>query len=163
MSDDERYELRAVGLEFLDAARHRFDFAEPVAAPVERVFAAIGADPSTWSWFPGIEEGAYETSDPGVGSRRWVRVGGVKYRETMLAWDAPRRWTYRVDETSAPVFAALAEDWVVEPDGHDAATVRWTFAFDPRPETAAVLVDARDVIGSTFRDAMRGLDAALRP
>jgi hypothetical protein len=158
----ETLELRAVELDFLESAPHRFEYAEPVGAPVDRVFAAIAADPSTWTWFPGIEEGAYETSAPGVGARRWVRIGGVKYRETMLAWDAPRRWTYRVDETSAPVFAALAEDWVVEPDGHDAATVHWTFAFDPLPAVASVLIEARDVIGSTFRDAMRGLDDALR-
>jgi hypothetical protein len=105
----ETFELRAVELDFLESAPHRFEYAEPVGAPVDRVFAAIAADPSTWTWFPGIEEGAYETSTPGVGARRWVRIGGVKYRETMLAWDAPRRWAYRVDETSAPVFAALTE------------------------------------------------------
>jgi hypothetical protein len=155
------FELRAVDLDFLEDAPHRFDFVEPVGAAVEPVFAAIAADPSTWSWFPGVEEGAYETALPGVGSRRWVNVGGVKYRETMLAWEAPRRWSYRVDETSAPVFAALAEDWVVEPDGHDAATVHWRFAFDPRAETAAMLLDARDLIGTTFHDAMRGLDTSL--
>jgi hypothetical protein len=161
MSQDSRV-LLPVDVDFLEAAPHRFDYAEPVGAPVERVFAAIAADPSTWTWFPGIEEGAYEDATPGVGTRRWVRIGGVKYRETMLAWEAPRRWAYRVDETSVPVFAALAEDWIVEPDGHDAATVRWVFAFDPLPETAAMLVDGREIIGTAFRDAMRGLDASLR-
>jgi hypothetical protein len=127
------------------------------------VFAAISADPSTWGWFPGVDEGSYEGDGaPGVGTRRWVHVGGVKYRETMLAWDEPRRWTYRVDETSAPVFAALLEDWVMEPADGDTTTLRWTFAFDPLPETAELMTGARELIGSTFHDATRGLDAQLR-
>jgi hypothetical protein len=125
------------------------------------VFAAIGADPTTWSWFPGIEEGGYESGPPGVGTRRWVRIGGVKYRETILAWDEPSRWAYRVDETSAPLFAALAEDWVVTPADGGTSTLHWTFAFDPLPDTASGLVGARELIGSTFADAVRGLDRRL--
>jgi hypothetical protein len=160
--DDPIVPLRAVGLEFLESAPHRFEYREPLGAPSAVVFEAISADPSTWSWFPGIEEGAYEgTEPPGVGTRRWVRIGGVKYRETMLAWDAPHRWAYRVDETSGPVFAALLEDWVIEPANDDTSTLVWTFAFDPLPETAAMLVGASELIGSTFRDAVRGLDAQL--
>jgi hypothetical protein len=157
------HQLAAVDLGFLETAPHRFDYAEPLAAPAAAVFAAISADPSTWTWFPGIEAGAYEGDAPaGVGTRRWVRIGGTKYRETLLAWDAPHRWTYRVDETSAPVFAALLEDWVLEPTGDDATTLHWTFAFDPLPEMAEIMVGARELIGTTFHDAVRGLDVALR-
>lgn len=159
----EGHDLRPVELDFLDDAPHRFDYHEPIAAPPAAVFAAISADPSTWGWFPGVDEGSYEgDSTPGVGTRRWVRVGGVKYRETMLAWDEPTRWTYRVDETSAPVFAALVEDWVVEPAAAGTTVLRWTFAFDPLPETAELMTGARDLIGSAFHEAARGLDAHLR-
>lgn len=159
---DPVHELQPVGLDFLETAPHRFEFEEPLAAPCAAVFAAISADPSTWSWFPGIEDGTYEGEEPpGIGTRRWVRIGGVKYRETVLAWDDPHRWAYRVDETSGPVFAALLEDWVIEPADRDTTTLRWTFAFDPLPETAELLVGARELIGTTFRDAVRGLDARL--
>jgi hypothetical protein len=160
---DETSQLRPVGLEFLETAAHRFEFDAPLAAPPASVFAAISADPSTWSWFPGIEAGAYEGDDPpGVGTRRWVRIGGVKYRETLLAWAAPHRWAYRVDETSSPVFAALLEDWVVEPAAGDTTILRWTFAFEPLPETAELFAGARELIGTTFRDAAKGLDTSLR-
>lgn len=159
---DDMTQLRPVGLDFLETASHRFDYDAPLAAPPAAVFAAISADPSTWTWFPGLEPGEYEGDDPpGIGTRRWIRTGGVKYRETILAWDAPRRWAYRVDETSAPVFAALLEDWVIEAAG-DHATLRWTFAFEPLPETAELFADARDLIGATFSDAAKGLDAFLR-
>jgi uncharacterized protein YndB with AHSA1/START domain len=162
MTDDTQL-LRPVGLDFLETAPHRFDYHEPIAAPPAAVFAAISADPTTWSWFPGVDEGSYEGDAPaGVGTRRWVNVGGVKYRETVLAWDEPRRWTYRVDETSAPVFVALLEDWVMEPADNDTTTLRWTFAFEPRAETAELLVGSQEFIGTTFHDAARNLDASLR-
>ncbi len=159
---DAAHQLTPVGLDFLETAPHRFEYSEPLAAPPAAVFAAISADPSTWSWFPGIEEGAYEGDEPaGVGTRRWVRIGGTKYRETVLAWDAPQRWAYRVDETSSPLLTALLEDWVMEPAAGDSTTLRWTFAFEPLPETAELLVGAQALIGTTFHDAVRGLDATL--
>ncbi len=154
--------LRPVGLEFLDTAAQKYEYHAPLAAPPVAVFAAISADPSTWSWFPGLDEGEYEgDATPGIGTRRWVRTGGVKYRETILAWDEPRRWAYRVDETSAPLFAVLLEDWVIEPAGNS-STLRWTFAFEPLRETAELFAGARDLIGTAFHGAAQGLDAALR-
>jgi hypothetical protein len=122
--------MRPVELEFLASAPIRLEFVEPVHASADAVFAAISADPSTWSWFPGLDVGRYESAPPhGVGAVRYVRMGEWEYRETLLAWDPPHRWAYRVDESTGPAFAALAEDWVIEPDGDD-ARVRWTFAVD---------------------------------
>jgi hypothetical protein len=155
------YQLRGEGLDFLDRAPHRVQVEARVAAPPATVFGAIAADPSTWSWFPGLTAGGYSDPPPrGVGSRRHVEMGGVTYRETMLAWDEPRRWAYRVDECTAPLFHALVEDWVVQRNG-DATTVRWTFAADPREEIAAVLPDLRGVLEKVFTAAMRNLSAAL--
>jgi hypothetical protein len=152
--------MRAVELDFLEDAPVRLEFEEPVAASVDAAFAAISADPSTWQWFPGLDEGRYESAAPhGVGSRRFVRMGEWEYRETMLAWDPPHRWAYRVDESTGPEFGALAEDWVVVPDGAT-ARVRWTFAVD----TAGLAVppaSLREVIGPVFAQAMGGLSASL--
>jgi hypothetical protein len=60
------------------------------------------------------------------------------------------------------VFGALLEDWVMVPADRGTTTLRWTFAFDPLPETAELMTGAHDLIGSTFHDAARGLDARLR-
>ncbi len=155
------YQLREEGLEFLDTAPYRVDVQADVAAPRPTVFAAIAADPSTWSWFPGLTGAGYTGSGrPGVGSGRYVEMGGVAYRETMLAWDEPARWAYRVDECTAPLFHALVEDWVVQGNG-DTAVVHWTFAADPREEIAAFLPDMPGVLEEVFTTAMRNLSAAL--
>jgi hypothetical protein len=155
-------ELRPVGLEFLDEAPVRLDFTAAVPADPAAVFDAISADPGAWTkWFPGFTGGGYDADGPhGVGTTRRIHMGDTTYRETILAWDEPTRWAYRMDESTDDTFSALVEDWVVEPDG-EGAVVRWAFAVDPRPDLADVFSGARDVIGGVFAEAMTNLSAVL--
>jgi carbon monoxide dehydrogenase subunit G len=156
------HRLRPEGLDFTTTAPRRWTFSAPVAARPAEVFAALCADPSTWvAWFPGLSAGHYEGDQPpGLGSGREVTVGRTRYRETVIAWDAPRQWAYRVDETTAPMANALVEVWDVAPDGDD-SVVSWTFAIDPRPLFAAVTPLASPVMGALFRRAMRNLSRRL--
>ncbi len=151
------HQLQPVGLGFLDTAPVRFDFEAELPAPLPDVFAAISADPSTWTWFPGLSEGRYESATPhGVGTTRAVVMDGTTYRETILAWDAPTRWAYRVDESSEPTFNALAEDWVIE--AHERGSIlRWTFAVEPPLELVELIAGARETIDAVFVKAMAGL------
>ena len=155
------FALRKVSLDFLEAAPKRWRFTAHMTASQEAVFAAISADPSTWRWFPGMTGGAYDGPGPhGVGSTREVRQGPSVYRETILAWDAPSRWVYRVDEMTVPLAHALVEEWAIEPDV-GGSLVRWTLAIDPRTLFVAVLPVAPRGMERIFRRAMRNLDATL--
>ena len=155
------HQLRTVELDFVEKAPHRFVFEASVPAPQAAVFGAISADPSTWAWWPGHEGGAYETPEPhGVGSRREMHMGESQYRETILAWDEPTRWAYRVDESADALIDALVEEWVVESDG-DQSTVRWTFAVEPGPDMEAAIPAAKTMIGDMFDQAMANLGARL--
>jgi hypothetical protein len=155
--------LRPEGLAFLHEAPFTYVVSAPVPAPPADVFAAVVADPSTWSWYPGLAAGGYEgEGPPGVGSRRWVRMGGTTYRETVLAWDEPRAMAYRVDEASVPLARALVEEWAVVADPlGGGSVVRWTFAADPRPLLTAARAAAPLVMGTLFRRAMANLGATL--
>lgn len=82
------------------------------------------------------------------------------YRETILAWDEPERWVYRVDEMTVPLAHALVEEWAIRPEGAG-SIVRWTFAIDPRTLFRASAAIAPKVMGSLFRKAMRNLSAQL--
>jgi hypothetical protein len=156
------HRLRPVGLDFLDTAAVRFDFAAELPAPSAAVFAAISADPSTWTWFPGLADGRYESRPPhGVGTTRAVVMEGITYRETVLAWDAPTRWAYRVDESSEPTFDALAEDWTVAPHANG-SVLHWTFAVDPQPDLVELIAGARDTIGTVFSNAMAAFATHLQ-
>ncbi len=68
------HHLEPVGLDFLTTAPVRFDFTASLPAPTDVVFAAISADPSTWTWFPGLTDARYDSAPPhGVGT---LPVGG---------------------------------------------------------------------------------------
>jgi len=136
-------------------------FTERVSAPRERVWDTIAADPSTWSWFEGVHDAGYGSAPPhGVGSLRAIKMGDDVYRETILAWDRPHRWAYRVDETTAEMFVALAEDWRVRAV-EGGSEVEWTFAFEPSPAGEAIVPMFPDVLTGVFRAAMQGLDTHL--
>ena len=161
MTENAVHHLRPVGLDFLETSSVRFTYEAQLPAPTDAVFAAISADPSTWTWFPGLADGRYESNAPhGVGTTRAIWLDGTLYRETILAWDAPHRWAYRVDETSDATFAALAEDWVMTPRG-DCSVLQWTFAVDPHPDLTELIAGAGEMIGTVFANAMASLAAYL--
>ena len=153
--------LRPETLDFLQTAPKRWTFDAPMTASAASTFTAISADPSTWSWFPGLSSGRYAGGgEPGVGTIREVTVGGTKYRETILAWEEPDRWVYRVDEMTVPLAHALVEEWAIRAQG-PGSIVRWTFAIDPRALFRVSMALAPTVMGALFRKAMRNLNATL--
>jgi hypothetical protein len=149
------HRLRTVELDFRNPARFVFEALFPRR---RRPCSPISDNPSTWTWWPGHEGGAYETPAPhGVGSRREMHMGDSQYRETILAWDEPTRWAYRVDESADSLIDALVEEWVVEGDG-ERSTVRWTFAVDPDMEAA--IPAAKTMISDMFNQAWQPLRPA---
>ena len=149
--------LRHEGLDFLKSAPLLLQFEAHVKAPRAKVFAEVSADPCTWTWFPGLTGGNYEgDGTPGLGSVRQVQMGDVIYRETILAWDAPNRWAYRVDEASVDFLDALVEDWRFS-DATDGTRVTWAFAAAPKGSLMSDKAGASTIVGTMFRDAMSGL------
>lgn len=139
----------------------RLSFEAVVLAPPDRVFAALTDQPTTWTWFPGVRGFPYEGSEPyGVGTRRRVRATGVTYRETIVAWDSPDRWAYRVDETTAPIAKALVEEWTTSAAG-EGTLVRWVFAADPGVVFRLAAPILPFGMRFMFRRAMRNLGVAL--
>ena len=155
--------MRPVELDFVDTAPTRLTFEETLAAPQEEVFDAVAGDPGGWArWFPGVSAGGYGGVAPyGVGTPRWVKVGGITYRETILAWDAPSRWAFRVDHTPAPIAHALVEEYTVEPLGSNESLFRWTFACDPKPFFRLSAPLAPRVFSAIFRRAAANLEREL--
>jgi hypothetical protein len=152
--------LRPVDLEFVRTAPRKWSFEAVVPTARDRVFAAVSGDPAGWKeWFPGLSSGAYDGA-PGVGAKRIVRYQGTSFFETVLAWDEPSRWTFRVDRSTVPLAKALVEDWTFQehPDG---TLVRWTFAVEPTVLARAVGPLQRRTMSRIFRRAMRNLGDRL--
>lgn len=152
--------LRGVAIDFVDAAPVRWVFEGVVAAGRDRVFGAVSGDAKAWSdWFPGVSDGGYD-GDPRLGARRWVRANGVRFDETVIAWDEPARWAFRVDETVAPLAAALVEQWTFE-DRDGSTLVRWTFAAEPRVAMRVAAPVMRRTMQRLFDRAMSNLSKRL--
>lgn len=125
--------LQPVDLTFFDDAPVVVRRQARVEAPRDRVFALVATDPAGWGrWFPGFsDDGRWETPPPhGVGSVRTVRAFGVRYRETLLAWDDGERFAFRIDQSSAPMAKAFAEDYRVADEG-SGTMLSWTIAMVP--------------------------------
>lgn len=159
--------LRPVGLDFLDRAPTRLVFTARAAAPPAALYRALAEEVTAWpAWF-----GAVSLARPtGGGAGREIGLrGGVRFRETVVAAQAPRRYAYRVDETNAPGVRALLEEWLLAPasgphspgDRSPGTLVRWTFAADGPAPFRLALAAARPGLGHSFRTAVRALDARL--
>ena len=157
------FTLRAEPHEFITTAPTVLRYSAELAASPERIFAELSGNPANWRhWFPGLRDGSYDSPEPhGVGSLRRVRVAGAgTYRETIVAWDEPRRWAWRVDATTLPLADALVEDWTLEPLG-STTRVTWTFAVDPKSWFGLGLKLAPGVLQRVFDRAMSNLARRL--
>lgn len=157
------FQLRAEEPAFLTTAPVVLSYSREIAVPRAEVFAALSGDPATWRhWFPGMRDGGYDSAPPhGVGASRWVKVAGAgTYRETIVVWEEPRQWAWRVDATTLPMARALVEDWSLDetPAG---TVVTWTFAVDPYPWFGIGLRVAPASMSAIFNRAMRNLERRL--
>lgn len=91
-----------------------------IAAAATQVFAVL-ADIGSWhTWCTGVTEA--EVIGPlttGVGARRRVKAGGVRFEERFVGWEDGVRVTFTGLSASAPGFRSLVEDWSVAADRAD--------------------------------------------
>ncbi|OKK17512.1 polyketide cyclase [Streptomyces sp. CB00455] len=150
--------LRPVGLDFIEDAPVRLVFHAEAAAAPQAVYRALAEEVGAWPRWFGAVTLARPTRD---GAGREIRlVGGVRFRETVMAADPGRRYAYRADETNAPGVRALLEEWRLTPAG-SGTRVRWTFAADGPAPFRLALTAARPGLGRSLRTAVRTLDGQL--
>ena len=152
--------LRPVDLDFVRTAPLRMVFETTVPVDRARVFHAVGVDAAGWKdWYPGFSGGSYDGA-PGVGARRVIRYRGVGFDETILAFDEPSRWTFRVDSATVPIAKALVEEWTFD-EHTDGTLARWTFCAEPGPLLRVLGPLQERYQARLFRRAMANLTARL--
>jgi hypothetical protein len=158
------HQLRSVDPDYVDTAPKRYAFEATIDASPADVFKALSDNASTWAeWFPAVTKGGYDGDPPyGIGTKRWVRATATDFRETIVEWDEPTRFTYRVDEASRPIADVLVERWDVEPAGDGSrALVRWTMAMEPRLLFRILNPFPGLTMRPIFRRAMKNLEKRL--
>ncbi|GGU09614.1 SRPBCC family protein [Streptomyces coeruleorubidus] len=151
------HRLRPVGLDFVGTAPVRHVSEREISAPVEAVYRALEDVPGWVGWFPQVT--AARPIDGGKG--RDIRLmGGVRFRESVIAAEGPEVYAYRVDVTNVPGVRAIAEEWRLAPAG-TGTRVRWTFATDGTAAYRLALRPVRAAQAKAFRDAVTALDRRL--
>jgi hypothetical protein len=91
-----------------------------VPASSADVFAVL-ADIGNWhAWCTGVTESVVVGPlTTGVGAKRKVKAGGIRFEEVFVQWEEGVRVTFSGLTASAPGFRALVEDWSVVPDASD--------------------------------------------
>jgi hypothetical protein len=125
-------ELRRVEPEFFRNAPVRVTVGVVVNAPVADVFRLVATEPSAWArWFVGTSSGSWTSTPPcGVGSNRSMRVFGVTFDETVLAWEENSLFAFRVNEAAFPTVEAFADEWRFDSVDTRRTRIGWTIAAD---------------------------------
>jgi hypothetical protein len=127
------HELRSEDLAFLDSAPVRQVHVGELRLPADRVFDELAGHPEKWPrWFSVVRDCRFAEDPPyGVGTVRRISFrGGIVARETVLAWDASKRFAYRVEEVNVRGVRAFMEDWTLESLSGDSTRLRWVLAGD---------------------------------
>lgn len=164
MDEQQWYSYAPVGPEFLDRAPLRFRIEAVTALPVQKVWDAFADTPGWVHWFPFVERALYEGPTPyGVGTIRKSWVSGDRYEETMLIWDEPRRWGYRIDRATQGIAKAQLELTEFEDAPGGGTRVIWILASDPLPNLNYLAGD-QDFIAflkDILERALRSLEAHI--
>jgi hypothetical protein len=103
--------------------RHRFD------TSAARLFACL-CDGEAWKlWL--LDSVVWTTPLPrGIGTTRTISMGPLRADEYFFVWDENRRFAFRLDRSTMPLFGAFAEDYVIHELGAQACELEWTMAFE---------------------------------
>ncbi len=147
--------ITARTLDWIDRAPVSVTRTRRIAAPREKVWAAV-ADHAGWAdWFGPITKVEPLEPPTGVGGHRRVHIKMVKVEEEFLAWDEGSRFAFCVTHASLPGITSMVEDVQLADDG-DATIVSYTQAIEPKaPRLVAPVL--RRAIPKQLDDGLEGL------
>ena len=153
--------LKPVDESYFEQAPQRFSHTWSIAKPAEAVWGElVGEQPLHWCRGLNIH---WTSARPlGAGSTRKVKaLGGVlRADEYFFAWEEGRRHSFYMTRANLPLFASLAEDYIVEPDGADACKLTWTIGITPSALGKPGGPVNKLLFAGFFRDTGRYFDAA---
>lgn len=130
MGKGEIVECERVDLGFLSDAPIKVTVNQVVACTGQRLWDIL-ADGESWTrWVKPIVGVEWTSPKPlGIGATRTVTmVGGLVGYEEYLAWDAPRHFAFRFNQTTKGGPEAFVEEYRIYDLGNGSCKVSWTMA-----------------------------------
>jgi Polyketide cyclase / dehydrase and lipid transport len=151
------FKCKPVDESFLETAPMRLVGGFEIARPAAAVWAELTADDAL-HWCRILQDVSWTSPRPfGVGTTREVKAlwGANVLREHYFRWEEGHRHSFYVEESSGPLFRALAEDYLVEPRGADACRFVWTIAVEPSAVGRAGTPVNRAILKTLLTDTAR--------
>ncbi len=103
------------GPDWIDQAPIRVEESVTIDASPSLVWSHI-ADHSSWpEWFAGVRHVLVSGRSTGVGGRRRVTAGPLRFDEVFTVWSPERHFAFAIISSTLPVLEAMAESVVLEP------------------------------------------------
>ena len=140
--------LKTVGADYLDAGPVHEALSQPLPVSAEVAFRAL-EDPDSWPEFIGAINAVEWTSPKpyGIGTTRTIQGPGGAIEEEFWGWEDGRSMGFWFTAPAVLIFAALAEEWRLEPTGANTCTLTWRYAF----ETPRLARPLQPVIAAVFK------------
>jgi hypothetical protein len=124
--------LKPVDERFFELAPARYSHCWSIRRPTSEVWDELVSD-RPMHWCRGQTINWTSPRPFSVGTTREAKVLGsaLKLRELFFLWEEGRRYAFYMTEANVPLFRSIAEDYIVEPDGPNRCTFRWTVALAP--------------------------------
>lgn len=158
-----RFPLRSVDDSFFATAPWRFINAVELPASAAEVFGVF-EDGAQWPlWFNGIRRVTWTSPKPHrVGTTRTVELDTLTVYERFFRWQSGERFSFDVTAATAPVFRALAEDYLLEDLGPGRCRFTYTVAIEPALLGRIVGPVLRGSLERQFAAAAQALPGYLR-
>lgn len=152
--------LEPVDESYFDRAPQRFSHTWSIARPAESVWAElVGERPLHWC--RGLRIGWTSSRPFGVGTTRRANAKGLlRGDEYFFIWEEGRRHAFYFTRANLPLFASLAEDYLVEPDGTDRCRLTWRVGVTPSALGRPGAPLNKLLFTGLFRDTGRYFNAA---
>jgi uncharacterized protein YndB with AHSA1/START domain len=137
------------------SAPHVFRYSKTFAAPPPKVWESLASDESVAAWSATVSAVNWLSPRPfGDGTTREVVLapGLTKVHERFFRWEEGHGYSFTVYEANLPVFKRFAEDYVLEPEGLNGDSTRftWTVAIEPRNAFALTFKPLAPVLKLAF-------------
>lgn len=142
---------------FIDTAPVRYVNSVVIDASPEQIWSAL-EDASAWPrWASVIKHVEWTSPKPfGVGTTRTVTMTGkMRGFEEFIAWDPPRRMSFRFNEASTNGVRAFAERYTLEPVAPGQTRVTWVMAMAPKGISKVIVPVGQPVMQRAFGRMLR--------
>ena len=158
-----RFQLRPVDASFFESAPWRFVTAVEVPTSAAEVFRTF-EDGEQWPrWFKGMRRVTWTSPKPfGVGTTRTVELDAVTVFEHFFRWQEGARFSFYATHATAPIFAVLAEDYLLEDLAPGRCRFTYTVAIEPSIVGRLLGPVLRGSLGRQFSAAAHALAEYVR-